>query len=321
MNFPVFDLHCDTANAILGRNAEQDKDIRENDLHIDLMRASRLPGYCQCFACFTTPFMENWGEGKAQDVFERELQGILGQLNRNQDMIRLAKSAEDIESNREAGMMSAVLTIEGPAGFDYDAARLEELHNIGFCMTTLGWNESNPLAGSHQTGGGLTEKGKEFVKEAQGLGMLIDVSHISDDAFWDIMDITQAPVVASHSNSRKVFDVSRNITDDMFKAICHTGGVAGLNLYAGFIAEDADIQAACRHILHFLELDPEGKHIALGSDFDGCDPLPKGIGGVEDYPKLALSLSQLGVSEEILRNIFWRNAIGVMENAVCNHKK
>ncbi len=321
MNFPVFDLHCDTANAILGRNAGQDKDIRENDLHIDLMRASRLPGYCQCFACFTTPFMEEWGEGKPQDVFQRELRGILRQLDSNKDIIHLAKTAGDIEANRQAGFMSAVLTIEGPAGFDYDAARLEELYDIGFRMTTLGWNESNQLAGSHQTGGGLTQKGKEFVKEAQRLGMLIDVSHISDEAFWDIMDITQAPIIASHSNSRKVFDVSRNITDQMFNAICATGGVVGFNLYAGFIAEDADIPAACGHILHFLELDPQGKHIALGSDFDGCDPLPKGIGGIEDYPKLALALSRMGVSDEILMNIFWRNAMGVMENAVCNHQK
>lgn len=321
MNFPVFDLHCDTAYAMLGRNGAEDKALRQNDLHIDLNRAARLPGYCQCFACFTTPYMEKWGDGSAQRVFERELQGMLSQLEENKDIIRKVENPSDIEKNRKAGLMSAILTVEGPAGFDYDSGRLEDLYHLGFRMTTLGWNESNPLTGSHQTGGGLTEKGRAFVKEAQRLGMLIDVSHISDEAFWDIMDITQAPIVATHSNSRAICGVGRNLTDEMFLAICRTGGVAGLNQYTDFIAQDADIQAACDHVLHFLELDPEGKHIALGGDLDGCEMLPKGFHGVQDYPALAQTLENLGVCDEILMNIFWRNAIGVMENAVCNHSK
>lgn len=319
MNFPVFDLHCDTAFALLGKRGDPALELHSNGLHIDLTRASGLPGYCQCFACFTTPFMEKWGAGTAQDIFQRELQGILSQIEKNQDLISLARTPEDIENNLNAGKQSAVLTIEGPAGFDYDTARLEELYKIGFRMTTLGWNESNPLAGSHKTGEGLTDRGKEFVKVAQRLGMLIDVSHISDKAFWDIMEITRGPVVASHSNSRKVWNVSRNLTDDMFLAICRTGGVAGLNMYCDFIADNATLQDACGHVLHWLELDPEGKHISLGGDLDGCEALPEGIGGIQDYPKLAKALISFGVNEEIIMNIFWRNAIGVMKNAVCNH--
>lgn len=321
MNLPVFDLHCDTAYAMLGRGEEADKLLRQNDLHIDLIRAAQLPGYCQCFACFTTPFMEKWGEGSPQKVFDRELQGILYQLDLNKDIIRKVEKPSDIEANRKSGIMSAILTIEGPAGFQYDIARLEELYRIGFRITTLGWNESNPLTGSHSTGGGLTDKGKAFIKEAQRLGMLIDVSHISDEAFWDIMDITEGPIVATHSNSRAVCDVSRNLTDDMFLAICNSGGVAGINQYTDFIAPDADLTAVCRHVLHFLELDPEGKHIALGGDLDGCETLPKGFRGVQDYPALAKALSDCGVSHDVLMNIFWRNAIGVMTNAVCNHPK
>lgn len=321
MKFPVFDLHCDTALEILGKTAGESKSLACNDLHIDLNRAATLPGYCQCFACFTTPYMEKWGAGKPQDVFNRELQGILSALEENKERIRKVSNPADIENNRQQGYMSAVLTIEGPAGFDYDAGRLAQLYDIGFRMTTLGWNESNPLAGSHKTGGGLSLKGRAFVKTAQQRGMLIDVSHISDEAFWDIMDITQGPVVASHSNSRSVWDVSRNLTDDMFLAICRTGGVTGLNLYSDFIGKNADILSACRHVLHWLELDPMGEHIALGGDLDGCDTLPEAFEGVQDYPKIAQALSGLGVSDEILMNIFWRNAIGVMENAVCNHKK
>ena len=105
----------------------------------------------------------------------------------------------------------------------------------------------------------------------------------------------------------------------MFLAICRTGGVAGLNLYTDFIGKDADISATCRHVVHFLEMDPEGKHIALGGDLDGCESLPKGFEGIHDYPKLSQALSSMGISDEILMNIFWRNAIGVMNNAVCNH--
>lgn len=321
MNFPVFDLHCDTAYAMLGLDGAGNQPLRNNNLHIDLTRASKLPGYCQCFACFTTPYMEQWGDGSAQRVFQRELQGMLSQLEENQDLIRKAETPADIEKNRKEGIMSAILTIEGPAGFDYDAGRLEELYHLGFRITTLGWNESNPLTGSNITGGGLTEKGKAFVKEAQRLGMLIDVSHISDEAFWDIMDMTGAPIVATHSNSRAVCNVSRNLTDEMFLAICRTGGVAGFNQYTDFIGTDADIQTSCRHILHFLEMDSEGKYIALGGDLDGCEALPKGFSGVQDYPAFARALADLGVSDEILMNIFWRNAIGVMENAVCNHQK
>ena len=163
------------------------------------------------------------------------------------------------------------------------------------------------------TGGGLTDLGKEYVKEAQRLGMIIDVSHISDEGFWDIMDITQAPVIATHSNSRAVFDVSRNITDDMFRAICQTGGVVGFNQYASFVGNKATFETACDHFLHFLELDPEGRHIALGGDLDGCDVLVEGFDGVQDYPKLADALLTRGVGETIVENIFWNNALGVID--------
>ena len=321
MSFPVFDLHCDTALALLGEDMNSAGSLRKNDLHIDLERAKTLPGYCQCFACFTTPFMEEWAKVSPIVVFERELATIQREVDKNKDLIRLAYSPEEIEENRRNGIMSAVLTIEGPAGFGFNPELLEDLYAIGFRLSTLGWNECNELAGSHRTGGGLTEIGKEYVKEAQKLGMLIDVSHLSDEAFWDLMEITEAPILASHSNSRTVHNVSRNLTDDMFRAICQTGGVAGLNLYTDFIGENADIDKACDHILHFLDLDPSGKHIALGGDLDGCEALPEGFTGIQDYPKLAERLLERGVEERTVMDLYWNNAIGVMQRAVRNHKK
>ena len=312
MNFPVFDLHCDTALALLGEDMNSAGSLRHNNLHIDLERARTLPGYAQCFACFTTPFMEQWHSISPITVFERELATIQREVAANSDLIAIAYSAAQVEKNRENGKMSAILTIEGPAGFGFDPALLEDLHKIGFRITTLGWNEQNPLCGSHKTGGGLTDQGREFVREAQRLGMLIDVSHISDEAFWDIMNITQAPVIATHSNSRAVCDVSRNLTDDMFRAICETGGVAGFNQCAPFVGEKPDLDTACDHFLHFMELDPEGRHIALGGDMDGCDELPDGFSGVQDYPALARRLLERGLDETTVHNIFWDNVIGVM---------
>lgn len=316
MNFPVFDLHCDTALALLGEGFLMDKKLDKNTLHIDLERAKKLPGYCQCFACFTSPWEKLPDNLTVVDVFERELNAIMAEINRNSQHIALAFSGKEVLENYRNGLMSAILTIEGPAGISFDPGLLALMHTVGFRISTLGWNEKNSLIGSHKTGGGLTDLGREYVKECQRLGILVDVSHCSDEGFWDIMKVTQKPVIASHSNSRSVYGHSRNLTDDMFKAICDTDGVAGLNLYAAFLGENATLDTACDHILHWLELDPEGKHIALGGDLDGCDALPAGFTGVDSYLALQDRLLQRGVTENILENICWNNGIGVIDRAV-----
>ena len=312
MNYKVFDLHCDTALELLGKSRQEAGSLRKNELHIDLERAKNLEGYAQCFACYTSPMMRLPDGVTVSEMFEREMVSVLREVEKNRDLISLAYNAKEVRKNLENGKMSAILTIEGPAGFGYDPALLEDLYKIGFRITTLGWNEQNVLCGSHKTGGGLTEQGREYVFEAQRLGMLIDVSHISDEAFWDIMEITRGPVIASHSNSRAVWNVSRNLTDDMFKAICQTGGVAGLNLYPDFLGENATLDTVCDHAIHWLELGGE-KHIALGGDLDGVESLPADFAGVQDYPKLAERLLARGVSEATVMDIFWNNGMGVIE--------
>ena len=318
MNVAVFDLHCDTALALLGETVNEAGSLKKNTFHIDLERASRLEGYCQCFACYTTPMMQERFGISPIVVFERELATIQREVDKNKRLIRFAYSADEVEANREAGKMSAILTIEGPAGFDFDPALLENLHQIGFRISTLGWNESNVLTGSNVTGGGLTGMGREYVKEAQRLGILVDVSHISDEGFWDIMDITNAPVVATHSNSRTLCGHSRNLTDDMFRAICQTGGVAGINQYADFLGNAPTLDTVCDHIFHFLELDPTGTHIALGGDLDGCSAFAAGFTGIESYPVLAGRLLQRGAGEPLVRSIFWNNAVNVLRRAQRN---
>ena len=313
MNIPVFDLHCDTALELLSHDDRPERSLRSNDCHIDLERAGMLAGYCQCFACFTTPMMQEWMKVSPELVFEKEIEILRKAMELNADVISQAFTARDVEENLHKGKMSAIFTIEGPAGFGFDPGRLEELYKMGFRITSLGWNEKNALSGSNVTGGGLTDLGREYIREAQRLGMIIDVSHISDEAFWDIMDITQAPIVATHSNSRAICGHSRNLSDEMFLEICKTGGVAGFNQYDAFVGEAPDLNTACDHFLHFMELDPEGKHIALGGDLDGCDALPKGFEGVQSYPDLADALLLRGLSEDNLYDIYWNNALGVMK--------
>ena len=308
MNFPVFDLHCDTAYSLLGHYADEDyQGLAKTKGHIELERARQLPGYAQCFACFTTPEEP----GNPVDHFERMLALMHQEMAVNHDTMRFAYTPQEIEDNRKNGIMSAILTIEGPAGFGFDPELLGDLYNVGFRITSLGWNEKNVLTGSNVTGGGLTDLGKAYVREAQRLGMLVDVSHISDEGFWDIMDITQAPVVATHSNSRAVCDVTRNLTDDMFLQICKTGGVCGINMYTAFVGQNPTLDHLCDHILHFIELDPTGKHIALGGDLDGCDTLCEGINGIQDYPALADQLLKRGVPDATVRDVFWNNALEV----------
>lgn len=312
MNFPVFDFHCDTALALLGDDLNQAGSLRKNNGHIDLERAGELGGYAQCFACFTTDIPELLHGISPIVLFERELATIHREVDKNSDLISIAYSTEEIEENRASGKMSAILTLEGTAGIDYNPELLGDLWAIGFRVSSLGWNEKNPLTGSNVTGGGLTDLGREYVKEAQRLGMRIDVSHISDEGFWDIMEITDAPILATHSNSRAVHSHSRNLTDDMFRAICETGGVAGYNTCAEFTGENPDLDTACDHILHFMELDPSGKHIALGGDLDGVETMPDGFEGVQSYPALARQLLSRGLTQQNIMDIFWNNAIRVM---------
>ena len=169
MKFPVFDLHCDTAFALLGDDLRQFGSLKNNNCHIDLDRAGELPGYAQCFACFTTTEPSILKGLQPHELFERELAALMREIEANRSVIRQAFSTRDVEENLNNGKMSAIFTIEGPAGFGYDPELLEDLYKVGFRITTLGWNEKNVLTGSCVTGGGLTDTGKAFVDERLAL--------------------------------------------------------------------------------------------------------------------------------------------------------
>lgn len=305
--FPVFDLHCDTALEL----SEQNKPLSQNDLHIDLAREASLLSHTQVysFCCVCDRRGDALTIPEAEEKFTKALFNFYTELSLHTDTHKLCRSTEDLLEATQTGKHAVFLSLEGPEVIGCDPGRLEELKDLGFVMTTLTWNHANLLAGSHKTGEGLTPEGKAFVRRAQELGILIDVSHLSEQAFWDLCDISYAPIVASHSNSRAVCDHSRNLTDRQFKTICNFDGLVGINLYTPFLTEakTASFDDVRRHIDHFLELG--GKHhIALGGDLDGCDSFPEGFTGIDSYNALGRSLVEGGLDEQLVLNVMNNNA-------------
>ena len=306
--FPVFDLHCDTAVEL----SRQKKDLASNDLHIDLDRADRLLTHHQfyAFCCVYGAEGKPLPQPEAEARFYAEAADFYSQISGNAARVRLCRNAEDLIAAAREGKQGVFLSLEGPEVIDCDPGRLEELKELGFLMTTLTWNFPNALAGPHGSDLGLTEQGRAFVRRAQDLGIVIDVSHLSERAFWDLVNITTAPIVASHSNSRAICGHTRNLTDKQFKVICNLGGVVGLNLYAPFLNESgrADFSDVKRHVDHFLELGGR-HHLALGGDLDGCDALPAGFTGIESCNDLGRWLMQQGLDELTVCSIFNNNAV------------
>ena len=297
--YVVFDSHCDTATELW----ERKQSLTETTCQVSLPQMERFPAAGQFFAFCTLGGIDTgW---TCEQLFWEPYRYFRKQLEIFQDRIRLCTKGSDFDLAAAEGKRAAFLALEGAEGISCDPGGLEQLREAGVTMVNLTWNADNALAGaSRHDGPGLSAQGKEFVRRAQRLDIIIDVSHISDRAFWDIMDITEKPVVASHSNSRKLCGHRRNLTDDQFKAICDCGGYAGINLYTAFLSGDrtADFETVYTHMDHFLQLG--GEHVALGGDLDGCESLPSGFTGIHDYEKLASFLECKGFSEETIQNIY-----------------
>lgn len=298
-SYMVFDSHCDTPYELWLRGQRFDR----TDCQVSLQRAEMLPAYAQFFAFCTLPGKKN--RYTYEELFYLPYREFVRQIELFSDRVSLCRNGVEMERSIQEGKIAAFLSLEGAEGIGCDPGRLDELAEMGIRMVNLTWNADNALAGcSYRNGGGLTAQGREFVRKAQRLGILIDVSHISDRAFFDIMDITERPVVASHSNSRSLCGHSRNLTDEQYRLLCATGGYAGINLYTAFLSASgkADFETIYAHMDHFLQLG--GEHVALGGDLDGCDSLATGFTGVNDYEKLANFLKMKKYSEEMIQNIF-----------------
>lgn len=298
--YVVLDAHCDTAAELWKRGQTLDQCTTD----VSLAASKELAGYGQFFAICPLPGMDTGY--RCEDFYEKCLAYFTRELERLGDRAALVRSGQALETALQAGQLAAFLTLEGAEGIGCDPGRLEEAHEQGLRMVTLTWNADNALAGCAKLDGpGLSAQGRAFVRRAQKLGILIDVSHISKRAFWDVMDVAEQPVVASHSNSFALCHHCRNLTDEQFRALCETGGFAGINLFGYFLAEDgkADLDTVRCHMDHFLQLGGAG-HIALGGDLDGCDVLPEGFRSLADYNSLSAHLERCGFPEETIQDIF-----------------
>ena len=276
----VFDAHADTPYELWIRKEH----IHQSTCHIDAQKAKVFSEYHQVFA-FCSLVGSKW------EITKEEFADCYAYFRRELE---------------QQNTIHPHLSIEGAECIDCDPDAIAALSKEGFVMSTLTWNADNSLAGWHKSDKGLTDRGVAYVHSAQENQVLIDVSHLSDIAFWDLMKVTRGPIVASHSNCRALWETTRNLTDDQLRAIAETGGVVGLNLYTAFLGKDVDFQTLRRHLEHVLEICGP-KHICLGGDLDGCDVLPKGFKDVTSYCDLHAYLKEHGYDDALLDALFYSN--------------
>ncbi len=309
-----FDLHCDT----LYECYEMQKQLRENDLFIDRSKVGGYDEYVQFFAlfCGALPPEPIPGRRSLTSLPETErldamLQTAREQFLQNRDWLYQCFCAEDLQNPERRGRAAAFLSIEGAELLSTEQ-HLQRAYDAGVRMVTLSWNGANQYAcgAAADNSAGLTARGRALVHELVRMGVIIDVSHLSDAGFWEVCVETEAPFVASHSNSRTVCPHRRNLTDLQFQELIRRGGLVGINLYNNFLQEDnrqAALTDAVRHIEHFCALG--GRDIlAIGADFDGCDSLPDGIETAADMARLAEILLRLNYPQSTVDGLFYDNA-------------
>lgn len=329
----IIDMHCDTISALYNRKTEG-ADLRKNDGHIDLLRMKGSGYLLQNFALFVQLNRDGdpWERVRSLYAYYQE------QIEKNSDIIAPVLAFSDIAENEAAGKMSAMLTVEEGAVCKGELEKLHSLYHMGVRMLTLTWNFENELGHPNfdrslreksfelffhtpNLTGGLTEKGREFVTEMEKLGMIPDVSHLSDAGFYDVLSVTKKPFVASHSNARSVCACVRNMTDDMIHRLAERGGCMGLNFCADFLEEKpagtqnaGTVESVVRHARHIA--DTGGVEVlGLGSDFDGIDTHEE-LPGAQSMAVLWEALKRGGFTERQLDGIFYQNVLRVYKDTL-----
>ena len=318
---PFFDAHADT----IFRCINDDENLRENKLHIDLMRSKQYAPYAQFFAIWTMAQVDSQKTSNSAILPEQLYLGYINTLERmelefekNRDILQHCRNAEDAKTAAADGKIAAFISVEGAELLECSEDRLLEAYEAGVRAVNLCWNNANLLCGSciNEADRGLSGEGRSFVHRAQDIGIIIDLSHASEPAFWDTLEISSRPVMTSHSNSKVLCAHPRNLTDEQFKALIRNGGISGINLYSDFLSDSsADIENVFAHIERFMSLGGE-KSVVIGSDFDGVERLPEGINGIEDIYKLYELLLVRNYSEDIVRDIFYNNLMYFIERAM-----
>ena len=293
----IFDLHCDT----VGECYKSSQHLRKNNMHLSLEGAAEYDEYCQVFAIWITDDLR--GE-RAVDYFNNVADLYHKSVGENSDLI----SYYNTDSKAP---VKGILACEGGSACGGTLQGLDNMYKKGVRLVTLTWNSNNEIGGGAFAEGGLTPFGAEFVKRCEDIGVIIDVSHLNRQSFWDVAKITTKPFVASHSNANIVdnfYGQKRNLDDDQIKVIRDRGGLIGLNFCADFLQQEnyPGLLSLGEQIRYLLSLGCEDV-IAFGSDFDGCDMIDE-LKGVHKMKGVYENLLKQGFDESVLNKIFYNNA-------------
>lgn len=305
----IVDLHCDTLSAIYEKN----EGLFENTGHLDIERALQSNIGVQFFAMFTMPADSN----VALREILKQLDKFYVEFEKNSEKLYIVKKYKDIESNLDKNKIACVLHLEGGEALGNDIEILRILYRLGLRSLGLTWNHRNMLAdgvGEGERAGGLSEMGRKVIEAMNTMGMVLDLSHISERAFYDSLEFYNKPVIVTHANARALCNHRRNLNDRQLKALAENGGLIGINQVSDFVKQsDSSIDDLINHIIYIGELIGI-EHIALGSDFDGADDIV--MGGVQDYIKWEEILSLRGLSRQEIEMILAGNALRVLKEVI-----
>lgn len=305
----TIDFHCDTMLKIM--ESSEGAGLKENDFQVDIGKLQRGQILAQFFALF---FELDVVQEKKKSPFDHTmemLEGFEGELKKNSEFIALARGIEDLENNEKAEKISAFLTIEEGEAMEGSLDKLHHFYKRGVRLITLTWNHENQIGFPNirykSRDRGLKPFGKDVVEAMNHLGMLIDVSHLSDGGFWDVAKISKEPFIASHSNARSVKVHPRNLSDDMLKALGNAGGVTGINFAHYFLSEDpiSKIEPMLEHMRHIINV-AGIEALVLGTDFDGISSELE-IENIGEIQRLIKAMEQAGFTTKEIEHITHKN--------------
>ena len=322
----VCDTHCDTVGRMLGEGF--DIAVRSEQGHVDIPRLVEGGIDVQVFACWVGKPGEP--DGYYADVANKMIDALHSQLNKHPDKIELALTLSDIRKANENGKIAVVIGIEGGQAIEDDLKLIEKYYSLGVRLMTITWGSTNWADASREPEkhNGLTDFGKDVIREMNRLGMIVDVSHSADKTVWDVLEITSDPIIASHSCAKAICDHPRNVNDDLIKAISASGGGIFINFYSEFLDENfktqsqkgmnpepPDISKVIEHIEYIIKVGGIDS-VGLGSDFDGIGSAPRGLEDVSKMPFITKLLIDKGYKKEEISKIMGDNFLRVFAQ-VC----
>ena len=316
----ALDLHCDTLMKI-AKTGNLDENEKS---HISLRGLQEGGVALQCFADFvpTGIFPKPIRKIATAAMFNGFYKNYQKMMVYHKDTLFPVLTKADLDKCGVDGRIGILLTIEDGGVLGEKIENVKKFYDKGVRLVTLTWNHENAIGypNSYEAeimNKGLKPFGKEVVKEMERLGMVVDVSHVSDGVFWDVAEMATKPFVASHSNSRTICGHKRNMTDEMIKKLADCGGVMGLNLgpeFVGAVEGVTRLEDLVAQILHIRQVGGAGV-LALGSDFDGIHGALD-IAGPQDWPCLEGALKEAGLSDDELDMMWYTNAERVLRDVL-----